>query len=55
MNYTKNGFFLSLYSKRKKNKPTNYHTRQKTLYNNKNLQYNEMNKKDYAMLNKHNP
>ena len=45
MNYTKMGFFLQLYNKRKKNKPTNYLTRQKTLCNNKNLQYNEMNKK----------
>ena len=45
MNYTKNVFFLQLFSKRKKNKRTNYLTRQKTLCNNKNLQYNEMNKK----------
>ena len=51
----KMGFFLQLYSKRKKNKPTNYLTRQKTLCNSKNLQYNEMNKTDNATLNKHNP
>ena len=38
-------FFLQLFRKQKKNKPTNYLTRQKTLCNNKNLQYNEMNKK----------
>ena len=37
--------FLQWYSKRKKNQPTNYLTRQKTLCNKKNLQYNEMNKK----------
>ena len=45
MNYTKNVLFLQLFSKQKKNKPTNYLTRQKTLCNNKNLQYNGMNKK----------